>query len=168
MQIIRKISKVILQVEELLAAAMLCIIAVLVFLSAIARTIGHPLNWAQDISLLLFAWLTFIGSDVVIRHGHLIRIDMIFNKFPKVMRRTLNVIYDALIIVFLVVLVIFGFRLVSQSWNRVFNTLPLSYAWCTLSVPVGSLLMVFTLVCKIVLDLTGIDMLGTYDSKEEN
>lgn len=50
----KKISAVILKTEELLAGAMLCMIAVLVFWSAVARTIGMPVNWAQDVSLLAF------------------------------------------------------------------------------------------------------------------
>lgn len=40
----KKISAVILKTEELLAGAMLCMIAVLVFWSAVARTIGMPVN----------------------------------------------------------------------------------------------------------------------------
>jgi len=53
----KKISDMILRVEELCAGVMLCMIAVLVFWSAVARTIGMPVNWAQDVSLLAFAWL---------------------------------------------------------------------------------------------------------------
>ena len=60
----KHISTFVLRVEEVLAGAMLIAISALVFLSAIARTIGMPINWAQDISLLFFAWLTFIGADI--------------------------------------------------------------------------------------------------------
>ena len=76
----KKISDLILKSEEVLAGIMLCMIAVLVFWSAVARTIGMPVNWAQDVSLLAFAWLTFIGSDIIIKGGGLIRIDMLVNK----------------------------------------------------------------------------------------
>ena len=49
---------------------------------------------------------------------------------------------------YLLILIVYGFLLVSQSWNRTFNTLKLSYAWCTLAVPVGSLLMFFSAIGK--------------------
>ena len=135
----KKISDFVLKIEEILAGVMLCMIAVLVFWSAVARTIGMPVNWAQDVSLLAFAWLTFIGSDIIIKGGGLIRIDMLVNKFPKPVQKVLMLIFDALMLLFLLILIVYGFLLVSQSWNRTFNTLKMSYAWCTLAVPVGSL-----------------------------
>ena len=132
----KKISAVILKTEELLAGAMLCMIAVLVFWSAVARTIGMPVNWAQDVSLLAFGWLTFIGSDIIIKSGGLIRI-----------------VFDVFMLLFLLILIVYGFLLVSQSWNRTFNTLKMSYAWCTLAVPVGSLLMFFSMIGKMLGDI---------------
>ena len=149
----KKISAVILKTEELLAGAMLCMIAVLVFWSAVARTIGMPVNWAQDVSLLAFGWLTFIGSDIIIKSGGLIRIDMLSNRFPKAVQKTLMLVFDVFMLLFLLILIVYGFLLVSQSWNRTFNTLKMSYAWCTLAVPIGSLLMIFTIIGKLIGDL---------------
>ncbi|MCI9161867.1 MAG: TRAP transporter small permease [Lachnospiraceae bacterium] len=148
----KKISDFVLKIEEILAGVMLCMIAVLVFWSAVARTIGMPVNWAQDVSLLAFAWLTFIGSDIIIKGGGLIRIDMLVNKFPKPVQKVLMLIFDALMLLFLLILIVYGFLLVSQSWNRTFNTLKMSYAWCTLAVPVGSFLMFFSAIGKTVGD----------------
>lgn len=127
---------------------MLVLIFVLVLASAVARTVGVPINWAQDISLLLFGWLTFIGADVVIKNNGLIRIDMLITHFPKTVQKLLSVIFDLVMLLFLLVLTVYGFILVSQSWSRTFNTLQLSYAWCTLAVPVGSLLMMFSIAEK--------------------
>lgn len=149
----KKISAVILKTEELLAGAMLCMIAVLVFWSAVARTIGMPVNWAQDVSLLAFGWLTFIGSDIIIKSGGLIRIDMLSNRFPKTVQKTLMLVFDFFMLLFLLILIVYGFLLVSQSWNRTFNTLKMSYAWCTLAVPVGSLLMFFSMIGKVLGDI---------------
>ena len=149
----KKISAVILKTVELLAGAMLCMIAVLVFWSAVARTIGMPVNWAQDVSLLAFGWLTFIGSDIIIKSGGLIRIDMLSNRFPKAVQKTLMLVFDVFMLLFLLILIVYGFLLVSQSWNRTFNTLKMSYAWCTLAVPVGSLLMFFSMIGKMLGDI---------------
>lgn len=132
---------------------MLCMIAVLVFWSAVARTIGMPVNWAQDVSLLAFGWLTFIGSDIIIKSGGLIRIDMLSNRFPRAVQKTLMLVFDFFMLLFLLILIVYGFLLVSQSWNRTFNTLKMSYAWCTLAVPVGSLLMFFSMIGKMLGDI---------------
>ena len=103
----KKISDLILKSEEVLAGIMLCMIAVLVFWSAVARTIGMPVNWAQDVSLLAFAWLTFIGSDIIIKGGGLIRIDMLVNKFPKPVQKILTMIIDALMLLFMLILIVY-------------------------------------------------------------
>lgn len=149
----KKISDIILKGEEAFAGFMLCLISVLVFISAIARTIGNPINWAQDISLLAFAWLTFIGADIVAKTGNLIRIDMLEKKFPKALRKLLALVFDVAMVLFLLILIVYGYMLVSQSWYRTFNTLKLSYAWCTLSVPVGSTFLIFTMLGKLITDL---------------
>lgn len=149
----KKLSDITLKVEEILAAGLLCLISVLVFGSAIARTIGVPINWAQDIALLAFAWLTFLGADVVAKSGRLINIDMLTNKLPKIIQKLLGIVFDMMILLFLFILIVYGFLLVSQSWSRMFNTLKLSYAWCTLSVPVGALLLFTTMAGILVRDI---------------
>lgn len=141
-----KISKFVLSVEELISGTLLCLISVLVFISAVARTLDRPVNWAQDVALLAFGWLTFIGADVVAKSGKLINIDLLINKFPKTLQNLLAVIFDIMMLIFLAILVVYGTQLVSQSFHRMFNTLNLSYAWCTLAVPVGSTLM-FCTIC---------------------
>lgn len=149
----KKISDYVLKVEALIAGGLLLLISVLVFLSAIARTVGMPINWAQDVSLLAFGWLTFIGSDVIMKSGSLVRIDMLIHKFPRSIQKVLGLIFDIFMLLFLLILIVYGFLLVSQSWNRTFNTLKLSYAWCTLAVPVGAFLMFFSMLGKFWNDI---------------
>lgn len=151
----RKLSAIVLKAEETIAAFLLCMITALVFLSAIARTLGSPINWAQDVSLLAFGWLTFLGADIIIRHGTLIRIDMFAKGLPAVVQKPLTLIFDVLMLLFLLILVVYGFMLVDQSWLRTFNTLEVSYAWCTLAVPVGAFLMFFSVLGKTKQDIFG-------------
>ena len=144
----KRISDITLKVEEILAAGLLCLISVLVFGSAVARTIGVPINWAQDIALL-----AFLGADVVAKSGRLINIDMLTNQLPKVVQKLLGIVFDMMMLLFLFILIVYGFLLVSQSWSRMFNTLKLSYAWCTLAVPVGALLLFTTAAGMLVRDI---------------
>lgn len=149
----KKLSEMVYKVEAVISSALLIIISVLVFGSAVTRTFGMPINWAQDISLLAFGWLTFLGADVVARSGKLINIDMLTNRLPKLVQKILGIIFDIMMLLFLFILIVYGFLLVSQSWARMFNTLKLSYAWCTLAVPVGSLLLFTTMAGNLVSDI---------------
>ena len=130
--------------EEKLALVLLAGLAVLVFISALMRTFKHPLNWAQDVALVAFAWLIFIGGDVAVRGSGLIGVDMVVSKFPKSVQKWLDVFYKCLIIAFLCVLVFYGIRMVRQGWSRQIAALGISYGWVTLAVPVGSFLMIIS------------------------
>lgn len=137
------------QFEMLVAATLLMFISGLVFVSAIARTLRSPLNWAVDISMLLFAWLVFLGGDIVIRETNLISVDVFQKMLSPALRKGLQALFYIAMIVFLVILVRYGIPLLLQNWKRQFQVLPISYSWCTLSVPVGSVLMIISTLGKL-------------------
>lgn len=136
--------------EEKLALVLLAGLAVLVFISALMRTFKHPLNWAQDVALVAFAWLIFIGGDVAVRGSGLIGVDMVVSKLPKSVQKWLDVFYKCLIIAFLCILVFYGIRMVRQGWSRQIAALGISYGWVTLAVPVGSFLMIISTAISLV------------------
>jgi TRAP-type C4-dicarboxylate transport system permease small subunit len=119
-------------------------ISSLVFISAIARTLRHPLNWAVDISMLLFAWLVFLGGDIVIRETNLISVDMLQRLLPPAARKALQTMFLLMMMGFLAVLVVYGIPLLLDNRKRMFQTMELSYSWCTLAVPAGAILMIIS------------------------
>lgn len=136
--------------EEQLALFLLAGLTILVFVSALMRTLKHPLNWAQDVALVAFAWLIFIGGDVAVRGAGLIGVDLLVKKLPVGVQKWLDVVYKVLIIAFLCVLVFYGTRMVSQGWKRQIAALGISYGWVTMAVPVGSLLMIISTSISLV------------------
>ncbi len=147
---IKRIYTAFCQAEQWVAAGLLVAIATLVFVSAIARTFRHPLNWAVDISVLFFAWLVFIGGDIVIRETNLISVDMFLNLLPPAMKKVLQIIFYLMMIAFLVVLVRYGIPLLIENRKRLFQAMELSYSWCTLAVPVGASLMIVSTCIRLV------------------
>lgn len=145
----RKLYKIICRIEEEVVKYALVTIAVLIFISAVARSIRQPLNWATDISLLLFAWVIFLGADMAMRHGELVKVDLLLNKFPYSYQKGIVIIWNLCIIFFLAVMLYFGIPLAIESYDRIFNTLGISFSWATLSVPVGAFLMIITTCLKI-------------------
>jgi len=130
--------------EELLVQVFLATITFLVFSSAISRSLSVPINWAIDASMLLFAWTVFLGADVALRNTGLVKVDLIIKHLPSGAQKTLYVLWQIIIIVFLISLVLYGIPLSIESSKRLFWTLGISYSWATISVPVGSILMIIT------------------------
>lgn len=127
--------------EQWIALLLLAGITVLVFTAALMRTFNHPINWAQDAALVMFAWMCFLGGDIAIRTTGLIGVDLFVKKLPNTVQKAIDILFKIIILVFLFVLVVFGYQYVVGYAKRMITTLNISYAWVTASVPVGSLLM---------------------------
>ena len=125
-------------------------LAALVFISALMRTIKHPLNWAQDVALVAFAWLIFFGSDIAVRGAGLIGIDMLVKKFPKKVQKALDIIFKLMILVFLCILVYYGIIMTKTGWKRQITALEISYGWVTMAVPTGAFFMIISTMIKLV------------------
>jgi TRAP-type C4-dicarboxylate transport system permease small subunit len=138
--------------EEFIVAAFVGIITFLVFISAIARlpAINHPINWAQDFSLLLFAWVVFLGADLALRKAEFVRVDMVVSRFPNRVQKALYYFFYVIIIVFLGILIRYGIPLCVSNQKRLFQTLGISYSWATASVPIGSFLLIITIILKLI------------------
>ncbi|MCL2674272.1 MAG: TRAP transporter small permease [Defluviitaleaceae bacterium] len=136
--------------EEYLVALLTFAIMVLVFSGAVMRTIGNPINWAVDLSLLIFAWLIFLGADVAIRTTGLISIDLVVKRFPKIVQDILFTGGILLSLAFLFVLVRYGVPLAIENYERPFHSLGISFSYATIAAPVGSFLMSVSLIIKLV------------------
>ncbi len=150
MQALKKFYAGFCKLEELLALLLLAGITILVFVSAIMRSFKMPLNWAQDVALVAFAWMIFTGSDIAIRGAGLIGIDIIVKHFPAAIRKALDIIFKVIIIAFLCVLVVNGYSMTLDSWARQITTLHITYGWVYMSVPIGALLMNISTTIKLV------------------
>ena len=75
---------------------------------------------------------------------------MIIHQRFACFQRTVGFFLDILSIVFLVIVTYYGFKLSIINWERRFNTIEVSYSLATLSVPVGCLLMLRTMVSRMM------------------
>lgn len=136
--------------EQALAVLMLSGIAVLVFVSALLRTIGFPINWAQDVALVAFAWLVFLGGDIAVRTTGLIGINLLVQHFPKRVQKGIDILFKCIILGFLCILVWYGVVMVQTGYKRMINTIGISYGWVTAAVPSGAFLMIISTSLKLV------------------
>lgn len=135
--------------EELLAGIFLVAIMVLIFASGLARSVGHPLRWSMDAATFLFAWVVFFSADVALRKDRHISIEALIKYFPQKLQRNIFVINYLFIIVFLIFLISYGVVLAYTSRFRTFQGIPgFSYMWVTMSVPIGSMLLLITTILK--------------------
>lgn len=129
------------QLEFAISIILLAIIVVLVFAAAIMRFFGHPLIWSVDMAQLLFIWLCFFGAARAMRSKGHIGIDLVARKLSYKKRFALESVLTVVILIFLGLLAIEGYRLTMLNWQRKFGDSGISYAWVTAAVPIGSIML---------------------------
>lgn len=148
---LKKIYKVYCVAECIIAGIGFFAIVMLTLMNAILRTtVSMPIIFADDLSLLLFSWVAFLGADVALRHCRLVGMDILTSKLPEKIQKVLQLVVYIIIIGALIMFAKFGYELAMGNWARNYNSLPISYGWATLSLPVCSVLMVLTAVIKVV------------------
>ena len=104
--------------EEGLAMGFFAVTTTLVFVGAVARTIGEPLIWAIDIAQMSFAWACVLGADIALKRNAHIEIDILVRSFPRSVRRVLAAAWLGAISVFLAALVYYGTSLTLLNLER--------------------------------------------------
>jgi TRAP-type transport system small permease protein len=136
--------------EAVIAAALLILMVALIFLGAVARVLGTPLNWTTDFATAFFAWACFLCADVAWRRNSLMSIDFAVNRIPEKAKKALRLVNYFIISAFLVFLMVMGTWLAWTSRARSFQGIPeISYAWVTMSAAVGGALLLVTTLLKI-------------------
>lgn len=149
MDVLKRIYKGFTKAEEITLGLLLVAITVLVFGSAIARSLGRPIIWATDISTFFFAWEVFLGGDYLIRNTSLSGVELIANRLPSRLQKALKLLWFLLIMGFCMILTFYGIRLCLSNTKRTFQSMNFSYSWCTLSVPFSSVFMIISSVIRI-------------------
>lgn len=142
--------------EAFVAAALLVLMVILIFLGGVMRMIGHPINWSGDAATCFFAWACFLCADIAWRKNSLMSIEVLTSKLSPSVQAALRWINYILITVFLLYLIIMGCYLSWISRIRSFQGIPeISYSWVTMSLPVGGLLLLISTVLKMRDELHG-------------
>jgi TRAP-type C4-dicarboxylate transport system permease small subunit len=136
--------------EAWIAAALLILMVVLIFLGGVMRMLGTPINWSGDIATACFAWSCFLCADIAWRKNALMSIELVTERLPARVQKLVAYANYAIIVAFLVYVLVGGLYLSWISRARSFQGIPeISYSWVTLSMPVGAVLLLITAAIKI-------------------
>jgi len=90
-----------------------------------------------------------LGADVALRYSRLVGMDMFIRWMPQKVQKPVQILVFIIMIVSMVAFIGFGFQLAARNWSRILNSLPISYGFVTLSLPVSCILMTLTSILKI-------------------
>jgi TRAP-type C4-dicarboxylate transport system permease small subunit len=120
----KKLYEYICKGEILLIKFFLVFIVGLVFVAAVTRYLGYPINWSVDMAVCLFAWCTFLGGDVAMRNNKLMNVEFLIGKLPTKYRNSIELINFFIILIFLLALIGYGIKISYTTRFRQFQGIP--------------------------------------------
>lgn len=152
---INRVAGVYVRFENFLTNFLMIGIVFFVFLAAVMRWAGWPLSWSVEFAQLLFVWAIFLGANRTLRERKHITVDVVVKAMPQKVRNVIEVFTKLLVLAFLVFLTKYGFQLSMENSARQISNLPLSYSFITSAVPVGSVLMILTILGQLKDEVSG-------------
>jgi TRAP-type C4-dicarboxylate transport system permease small subunit len=146
---LRKLYIVVVRLEQFIARSILIVIVLLTFGSAMSRTFGFPLAWSMDLVMLLFAWFGFLAASQATRRGAHLGVDIITNALPQKAQQCVLLFNRVLMAAFTSVIIYASFKQSISNYERMINTIDLSYSAITISLTVGCVLMLISLCIQI-------------------
>jgi TRAP-type C4-dicarboxylate transport system permease small subunit len=128
---------------EFFAGLLCAALTTVVFLQVLFRyALQFPLDWAEELAMFLFQWVAFIGAGVAVRHRFHFSVDLITNRLPHQLQKSIGLLASAAVFSVAYIMIHVGINMMEAA---VFITLPVmkfSKAYVYLAIPVGGLLMI--------------------------
>ncbi len=127
---------------EAVAAALVCVEILLLFVGVIARYVLHiPLVWSDELSSILFLWLAMLGAAVALRRGAHMRMTAFVSGLSAEAGAVFGIIAMVACAAFLVVLANPSIQTMADEWPVITPALEISNGWRLAALPAGLLLM---------------------------
>jgi TRAP-type C4-dicarboxylate transport system permease small subunit len=134
-------------VEELVGGLTFVSMTAIVFVNVVSRYLfNDPIPGADELATLGFTWAVFVGAAAGVRQRLHIGIEYLTTLLPSRGRAALGLVVVLLMAGFVVLVGVYGIKLVSIGHFKRTPVLQWSYAWVYLAIPVGSALMLARLV----------------------
>lgn len=129
------------------------VIAIMVLVSTQVFTryvLQIPVNWLEEAARMLLVWLVMLGAAVAAERREHYLIDFVVRALPRRPALATLVVTNILGIVFLAILAAKGFDYFRAAFSTTYVSLNVPRAYVYVAVPLGALLMAFSLVSQSI------------------
>lgn len=123
------------RVEIFIASFLLGVLACIIMMEVVSRyCLNHPFPWVFELTLFLFTYIVFVGMPTMYKRNSLIILEFIFRRLPFRAQRTIHLIWEILIGVFMVFLIVSSYELQSLQKRYTSPTMDISFQFFTLPI----------------------------------
>lgn len=128
-------------------AVLMVALAVTVFIQVFNRfVLKTPLAWSEDLAMLLFQWVVFLGAALGVKRMRHFGIELVVRQLPERAHRWVQLVVPVIIAIVAFTMIVQGFTLLTFNMNRIYGTMNLSYTWAYLPIPLSGVLMLLHLI----------------------
>ena len=122
--------------------ALTVIVSLQVFNRFVLKT---PLAWSEDLAMLLFQWVVFLGAALGVKRLRHFGIELVVRRFPERVRHRVELLTPAVMAIVALVMIVQGWTLLTFNRTRTFPTMDLTYTWAFLPIPLAGVLILIYL-----------------------
>jgi len=127
---------------------------VIVIAGVIARyAMRNPFAWTEEASRFLMIWMVLLGMSVVTRNRENLCVEFLVIKLPVLLQRIIKFINEVLVMGFLYILVVEGFKMALKAKVQIVPSLGITMYYPLLCIAVGGMLTMIQLGLQMLIDL---------------
>lgn len=166
MKLIKKLDQ---SLEEWILGVLLIGMEVILLIQILMRAVvGNSLTWAEEVARYFYVWSVFLSLGCTIRNGNILRVDLVLEHLPKLLRQVIEILLDLINVVLYAYLAYFSVLVVQnvQTSGQTSPALEIPMYLVYAIIPVGFVLASLRSVQKIYFDVTGKKMAAPADPAE--
>ena len=150
-----RISRVALRVLHGTGIVLFIGMCLLVLAQVVARKFFEPLVWSEELARYVFIWVAFLGWVIANQRKSHIHISLVIDRSGPVLKKVLGVFSDLLVVVFALIFVFKGWRLVQNNFGIETVTLFFDFWVVYVIIPISALATLVVVGCDLVAQLGG-------------
>ena len=143
---------------ELFGSFLCAVLTVVVFLQVLFRYALHfPLDWAEELAMVIFQWVAFIGAGIAVRHRLHFHLDLITRRFSERWQKATDIMASVSVLIVAYILIHVGIMMMDMVKFITLPVMHFSKAYVYLAMPVGGALMILFQIPILVHQIRGTD-----------
>jgi len=147
--------KLIKKTEDVFVGTAIIAATIILFVNIILRYFfAANTSWAEEFIRYAMIWIAFIGSSICFRRGMHVGVDLLMNYLSEKGKRKLQIYINIFSVIFMLLLIKYGFDLVifSMRSGQITPSLEIEIFWIYLAIPLGAILSILH-ICIHTYDL---------------
>jgi TRAP-type C4-dicarboxylate transport system permease small subunit len=141
--------KAIRKTNEIVIIFLFSVLVAVVFYQVVARYIfNNPPSWTEELARFCQVWVILLASSICIRKGNHLAVDYFSHRLSPGAKRKINIVMSSLIVLYILVIIIFGWKLMVVGWYQVSPALQVNMSFVYLVFPLSGILMILEAIIK--------------------